>query len=264
MSKNAVVIEDPTKKALALPDEMADFLSENDGSGFENIKPTDLAVPYFGILQALSPAVKKGPERIPGAEEGDVLNSLTKELIKGEEGFRVIPAAYVKKIVEWVPRSAGGGFVAQHDFDQAWLDKHQKDERGRPISVNGNDLIETAIFFVLRLKDDGTTEHGIISMTSTQLKKARAWNAIRMNFHHTLPNGKTIVPPAWAQIYHLTTVQESKADQTWFGWRTPANPEVVTDKALALAAKKFAEDVMGGKVEVKPVQEEEPATTDAF
>jgi hypothetical protein len=125
-------------------------------------------------------------------------------------------------------------------------------------------MVETAYFFVVRLLDNGATEHGIISMTSTQLKKARAWNAIRMNFHHTLPNGKTIVPPAWAQIYHLTTVQESKADQTWFGWRTPSNPEVVTDKALALAAKKFAEDVMGGKVEVKPVQEEEPATTDAF
>jgi hypothetical protein len=263
MSKS-VVIEDPTKKALAIPDEMADFLAENDGSGFDNIKSTDLAVPYFGILQALSPAVKKGEQRIPGAEEGDILNSVSREIIKGDEGIRVIPAAYVKHIIEWIPRNAGGGFVAQHNFDQAWLDKAIKDEKGKPITAEGNQLVETAIFFVLRLKDDGTTEHGIISMTSTQLKKARAWNAIRMNFHHTLPNGKTIVPPAWAQIYHLTTVQESKADQTWFGWRTPSNPEVVTDKALALAAKKFAEDVMGGKVEVKPVQEEEPATTNAF
>jgi hypothetical protein len=263
MSKNAVVIEDPSK-AVALPDEMSDFLAENEGAGFENIKTTDLAVPYFGILQALSPQVKKGEQRIPGCEEGDIFNTVSKEIVKGEEGIRVIPAAYVKKIVEWVPRNAGGGFVAQHEFDQAWLDKFPRDEKGKPFNDHGNHMVETAYFFVVRLLDNGATEHGIISMTSTQLKKARAWNAIRMNFHHTLPNGKTIVPPAWAQIYHLTTCQESKADQTWFGWRTPSNPEVVTDKALALAAKKFAEDVMGGKVEVKPVQEEEPATTDAF
>ena len=263
MSKNPVVIEDPSK-AVALPDDMTNFLSENDGAGFDNIKPTDLAVPYFQVLQALSPAVKKGPERIPGAEEGDIISTLTKEVVKGEEGIRVIPAAYTKKIIEWIPRTAGGGFVAQHEFDQEMIDKAIKDEKGKPMTADGNQLVETAIFFILRLKDDGSTEHGIISMTSTQLKKARAWNAIRMNFHHTLPNGKTIVPPAWAQIYHLTTVQESKADQTWFGWRTPSNPEIVTDKALAMAAKKFAEDVMGGKVEVKPVQDEEPATTDVF
>lgn len=263
MSKDEVVIEGESK-AVAIPDEMSDFLAENEGAGFENIKPTDLAVPYFGILQALSPQVKKGEQRIPGAEEGDIFNSVTKEVIRGDEGIFVIPAAYVKKIVEWVPRNAGGGFVAQHEFDQAWLDRHAKDEKGRPISANGNDLVETAYFFVIRVLDNGATEHGVVAMTSTQLKKARAWNAIRMNFHHTLPSGKSIVPPAWAQIYHLTTVQETKNDQTWFGWRTPSNPEVVTDKSLALAAKKFAEDVMGGKVEVKPVQDEEPMTTDVF
>lgn len=243
--------------ALALPEDMTSFLEENAGGGFENITASDLAIPYFGILQALSPQVKKGEQRVLGAEEGDIFQTVTTEVIKPDVGIRVIPAAYQKKIVEWVPRSAGGGFVGYHEFDQDWLAKCQKNERNKPITDIGNDLVETAYFFIIRILPDGGTEKGLIAMTSTQLKKARAWNAVRMNFRTTLPNGKAINPPAYAQIHTLSTKQESKADQTWFGWDFPAPPELVTDRALAQMAKDFATDVLGGRVEVKPVRDED-------
>lgn len=256
MSKTTEMIV-PQATALALPDDMAEFLAENEGAGFENITAADLAIPYYQILQALSPQVKKGEQRIPGAEEGDIFQTVSKEVIKPDDGLKVIPVAYEKKIVEWVPRNAGGGFVAHHAFDQAWLDKQIKNEKNKPVSEAGNDLVETAYFFVLRILPGGGTEKGLIAMTSTQLKKARAWNMIRMNFRTTLPDGRSINPPAYAQIYTLTTAQETKNDQTWFGWATPNHPELVTDRALAVIAKQFAQDVMGGKVDVKPVREED-------
>ncbi|MCI0559216.1 MAG: hypothetical protein MN733_12035, partial [Nitrososphaera sp.] len=84
------------------------------GAGLEGIGSNDVAIPYLSIIQALSPQYKKGPHRIEGAEEGDIYNSLTKHLVRGNIGLTVIPCVYQKRFVEWVPRSIGGGFVKSH------------------------------------------------------------------------------------------------------------------------------------------------------
>ena len=76
--------------------------------------PVDM-VAAIKIIQSLSPErMKSDPAFIPGAEEGMLFNSETKELYGGEKGFVVVPLQMRKSYVEWIPRAQGGGFVASY------------------------------------------------------------------------------------------------------------------------------------------------------
>ena len=88
----------------------ASMLAADAGLGRESMSITDMALPYLLILQSLSPQVKKSsPQRVDGAEEGDIFNTVTQELFASEDGINVIPCAFQKAWVEWAPRDSGGG-----------------------------------------------------------------------------------------------------------------------------------------------------------
>jgi len=59
------------------------------GAGFEDTTTEDFAMPFLGILQDLSPAVKDGI--VEGAKIGMFINTATNELYDGEKGIRAIP-----------------------------------------------------------------------------------------------------------------------------------------------------------------------------
>ncbi|MGH2567286.1 MAG: hypothetical protein ACRDGA_03030, partial [Bacteroidota bacterium] len=80
MSKNLEV-----GKTTAISTDVVDLYDGAD-TGFENVRTDDIAIPFLRILQSLSPQVKKGADRIEGAEEGDILNTVTKAVHKSESG----------------------------------------------------------------------------------------------------------------------------------------------------------------------------------
>ena len=58
----------------------------------------------------MSPQLQKqNGSYIPGASAGDMYNTVTNEIYAGEEGISVVPCAYNKKFIEWIPREKGGG-----------------------------------------------------------------------------------------------------------------------------------------------------------
>lgn len=70
--------------------------------GFEEANQDDVVIPRVKVINALS------PERQDGiANEGDVLNSLTKEVILPEHNF--IPLKVTYSNIAWVPKSEGDG-----------------------------------------------------------------------------------------------------------------------------------------------------------
>lgn len=69
--------------------------------GFEDEEPDDMIVPRIKIVQSLSPERK---EKI--ADEGDIINSLTKEKLNGKV---FIPVFKFNNNVDWKDRSEGGG-----------------------------------------------------------------------------------------------------------------------------------------------------------
>jgi len=71
--------------------------------GFEDEDPTDMIVPRIKVIQTLSPE-RKDKE----ADEGDIINSLTKEKYNGKT---FIPVFKFNNNVDWRDRSEGGGIL---------------------------------------------------------------------------------------------------------------------------------------------------------
>lgn len=215
------------------------------GSGFDNIGIDDLAIPFITVLQAGSPQVKRGDQRIEDASEGDIFNTVTNEVFNGEEGIFVIPCSYKKAWVEWVPRENGGGFVKQHDTDDI-LTETTKDTKGRDIMPNGNVIVPTAYHYVLVI-NPLTLDYseGVLSLTSTQLKKSRKWNSLMSSLKLTRQDGSKFTPPMFGFIYHLKTKTESNELGSWSGWDISLHSQVNTMDVYN-AAKKFAADVAKG------------------
>ena len=69
--------------------------------GFEDEEAGDIIIPRVKVVQTLSPEAK---ERI--AEEGDIINSLTKEKYNGRT---FIPVFKFNSNIDWIDRADGGG-----------------------------------------------------------------------------------------------------------------------------------------------------------
>ena len=236
-----------TKKNLPVANIDDQMLIDAQGStGFEDMGADDIAIPFVMILQALSPQVR-GQARVKGASEGDFFNTVTNEILGGS--IAVIPCAYEKAYVEWVPRNKGGGFVRKHSTPDI-LNQTERNEDNCDMLPNGNQIVATAYHYCLLVKEDETTEQVVISLTSTQLKKSRRWNssmiALKMKY-----KGKILTPPMYSHIYEAATVEESNDFGQWVGWIF-GNPEKITNSELYLTAKKFHEDIIKGAVRTAP------------
>jgi hypothetical protein len=243
------------RQEAGLPEKQADVMAAlaiETATGFENVKPTDTAIPFIGILQSLSPQVKRGhAQRIEGATEGMLFNSVTQEIYEGP--LRVIPCAFQKAYVEWVPRESGGGFVKQHP-DESILASCTRNEKNIDTLPNGNQVVPTAYHFILVEKPDGLLERAVLSMTRTQLKKSRRWLSQMINMQVKFPNGKTAHPPMFSHSYEVSTVLETRDSYSWYGF-TLSSPRLVESMAAYVEAKKFYAEIVAGGVSVKPPEE---------
>lgn len=240
-------------------------LAADAGVGLENTSAEDYAIPFISILQALSPQLNKQEGKyIKGAEQGQIYNNVTNEVVDGEEkGVLVVPVGFKFTIVEWKPRESGGGIVDVYDRDNA-PDDAEKDAKGRDVRPNGNTLVSTATHYVLLVEEDGSFEQAVISMSSTQLKKSRRWNSLMAQIKLRGPNGM-FTPPTYSHRYRLKTVPESNNNGSWYGWSV-TNEGMLQDRDLYLAAKDFHAAVASGAVKVKTenADSEEVEDTKAF
>lgn len=230
----------PEPKGL-ITEDMAKLFAEDAGLGAEDMGREDYAIPFLKILQGLSPELQRGePKYIPGAEIGDLVNSVTGELIKGDVGIQVVRVYFEKKYLEWRPRKAGGGLVNITDaLDQARALK-QPDVGNPDVDT---EIIETAQIYCLAIEPAGPTPV-VLAWSKTKLKAARQWAALTAA---QIVNGKQVPIPG--VVYRLTTKSEKNAKGTF------AVPSIAfegyTTQDLYLAAKKFREAIQGGKVQVK-------------
>lgn len=218
---------------------MEDILRDS-GAGVDNLGADDVAVPYLYVLQTNSPQVNPDADAyIEGATAGMFFNNVSNEVYDGrKEGLKIIPCAYERKYVEWVPRDNGGGYVADHSIDSGILNETTPNEKGVPILGNGNLVVETAYHYVYFLNpNDGQWDQIIIPMKSTFLKKSRRWNKTLMA---TLIPGTSNRAPRWLYPYQLKTVKETKNDNTWSNLDITRLDEYVTADQYR-AAKAFAE-----------------------
>lgn len=225
------------------------------GVGLEEVRTEDLAIPFLRILAQLSPQVnKRDGKYVPGAEPGMLFNSVSGELFDGEKGVLVLPCYYNRRYVEWTPREKGGGYVGAYDVDNPIIKRTTRNERGDDVLPNGNLLTNTAQFFVVLLGDEGP-QRCLITMTSTQLKKARKWLSIINSQVARGKSGNSYVLPMMANIYRLRTVEERNDKGSWFGFEM-AKERILDmnddeDHANFTMALEFSKSVRSGEVKIK-------------
>lgn len=242
-----------TGASAPVPAVQAEGFSDYAGVGFEGTGRDDMAIPFLSILQGLSPEVKRSDGAyIEGAQEGMILNTVTKEVVdtRGTK-LTVVPCAYHRAFVEWRVRERGGGFIAEHDINTPLQNSTTRDERGRDILPNGNQLNDTRTFYVLLLdEENGSASPAVLTMTSTQIRKAKQW-LMQQNLLKLNAGGRSYTPPMFASKWKIDTVPESNEKGSWFGWKFTHDGYLSgPDDPVFVLARDFHKSVQKGDTKV--------------
>lgn len=202
------------------------FLGEVEmtGKGVSN-SAADKLIPMARVLQPLSPQVLNGnPDMIPGALAGDILiKNAPKPLIKGQQGFLFQSCFFYKDVVEWRPRTQGGGggqgFVKRWAHEEASTvpgAREDADPRDptKKIWVNsatGNWLVETRYHVGYIIDPELGAIPCYIPFSSTGHSVSKAWV-----FSMSLKNVNGKPADSFAVYYMLRTRQRTRNNQTWF------------------------------------------------
>lgn len=244
---------------------------EYEGAGFEDVSSSDLSIPFLNILQPLSPAVVD--EQIEGAEAGNILNTVTGELLTE---FNFLPVHRDEQWVEWKPRVKGGGFVGLHDPRSEEVQGLIADNEGSRIppvgadgkrkafSLNGGEteIIETYYMYGLILNKEGTevTGFGIMSFTSTKIKAYKDWLTSMF-----MLKGK---PPIFANRARIKTVRQKNESGVYYIYqimplKSTWSESLITDTDLLRQAVDFREMVLSGKAKANFEQQDTSGPADA-
>lgn len=194
-----------TEPAANLPvsAELAAALGEMAGAGFDQTTKDDYALPFLHVLQKMSPQVDKhDPKYVAGAEPGKFMNTVTQEVLDGDAGIVVIPVDFRKVFLEWVPRDAGGGLVAEFATKEEAELKKSQDKK--------TDIVDTANHYLL-VKTSLGWEAVVLSCTSTKLKASRNWMSLMARVQI---NSKPA--PMFAKKYLLKTILQSNDKGSYF------------------------------------------------
>ncbi len=238
--------------------ELAALAEQYAGQGSEEMGQLDRQTPFLGLIQGLSPQLKRDKEQyIAGAALGDVFNSVTRELYKPEDGVLVIPVLWQKVYNVWIDRDEGGGFLGSYR-DPACTDPIFVS----PVGAEGTDkttaVVETVNWWVLARSADGTWLPAIVSMKVTQLKASRKWATlvtIDQNKHAPKPG---VPAPMFLSAYKLASVGETNQSGEFYNWK--AERVGFATPALIKAAAELLRLIRSGALKADPTK---AAETDA-
>ena len=232
------------------------------GTGLEHVTSDDTTIPYLRVLQALSPELNKNDGKyIQGAEQGNLLNTGLGDVYDGDVGALVVPCYYEKRYVEWIPREKGGGKVEDHKSRDI-LTKCTKNDIGKFLLENGNEVIETAYFYVmLCTEDESQWSTAVISMSSSQLAKARKWIMQLQARRVQNSAGKMVDAPMFAFKYRVKTVAEQNDRGSWYGYSIGLEGPT-TNVEIMKEGQKLLKMIKGGEVSIKEEETESDELND--
>lgn len=243
MAKASTAVAEKPKNEVATINEDA---FDNLPSGMENVTSADLKIPKLGILQALSPQLKKSdPLYIEGASQGEFADTGINQVFKVDE-LPLLPVYFAKIYLEWAPRDSGKGLVANHGLIKPQGLK--QDDKMR--LWNGDNLVqETATFYVLNLA--ANWRRSFVPLVSTQLKAARQWLTLINAERRTNKDGQEVPVPIYYRSWNATVVDQKNNQGDWFGWKfNPGQKVLELDPTgqLLKEAVDFMEQIKAGIV----------------
>ena len=239
------------KKSAELSTDVLDDILEYAGEGTA-YDSSELQIPFVRILQAMSPQLKKREaEYIEGSEQGDMFNTVTKQLWTGEEGMTLVPCFQTTKYLEFTPRDQGGGFRGEIAATDPILQRTER-QGAKEILPTGNELVKSDQHYCLILDNDGGFQPVVVDMKSSQLKVSRRWKTQINIFKVKHPKtGQIISPPLFATQWKFTTVEESNDQGSWFNYQFE-NAGLLENRDILLEAKAFRDSVAAGEVKAAP------------
>lgn len=183
----------------------------NIPTGFEADRADDFVIPFFTILQGLSPQM----ETVEGAKLGYIINTNSNELFAN--GINLAVAKKVIKYVEWLPNR--GGLAAVHEPDSEFVAKVKKacgaeeDKFAKLVTEAGNSLNETKyIYGVLANDEKRPMGFGCIGFSVTKIKKYNAWNTDARNKLGEFGR------PLHSLVWHFGSFKDKNAKGEFYNW----------------------------------------------
>tara|TARA_R100000541_G_scaffold2842_3_gene9353 strand:- start:3526 stop:4302 length:777 start_codon:yes stop_codon:yes gene_type:complete len=237
----------------------AAMFEQDAGQGNQNISSDDLALPFLKLLSGLDSVL----DTHATARKGDIYNTVSGEAISGKEGISVIPCAYQRVFIQWLPRGSGSGapikIYTPNDV-RPKTERNSDDNKEYVVGGDGDYIEETHQHYVLVVKEDGSTETALIAMKSTQLKKSRKWNSMIQSVTMQGKNGP-FTPPRFSHVYKIKSIAEENSKGSWHGWEM-SRESVVQEASIYAQAKSFSESVLSGDVVVKHENEKAEGSSD--
>lgn len=239
--------------------DIGNFLEDNAGDGTQNISSNDLQIPRLKLVQKVDEAA---PE---DAKAGDIYNNVTDEFWKSADGLEVIPCMYEKQYTQWKKREVGGGFLGTHPASSDILSKTKKDGPKDIIVDDSGNLTDELIrtdgnFYVLYKDKDSSWKPAVISMYSTNFKKAKLWNTMIKSQTLQGKNG-LFNPPSYAFTYLLSSETREDSGNKWSVWKITIGKQVGEVEVLT-EAKKLSQSIRSGEISAKPEEESFQETSD--
>lgn len=219
-----------------LPSYLKNVADDNRGS--ENVTKEDLVIPRLGLVQSLSPERKKTePEYIEGAEEGNLFNTVTRQIYG--DSVLVVPVYFEKLWLLWKDRKQGGGFGGQYKT---------QDEAEEALSAMENpeswEIIGTPTHICLVVDGDNVSEI-MIPMPKSKAKVSRQWNSTIRFFGG----------PRFMRVYEIKGIpDQNNAGDDFHNFAVKFSG--FPSEALFKRAEKFYEDIVSGKLSYQMDQEE--------
>lgn len=242
-----------TELATRNPNALAskpDFIKVGDTRGTENIGK-DVRPPALKLAQSMTPQAKRSmPEYIDGLREGDLFNSITRE-VYGEDPIRfVIVNQLGHRNVQFDPNDPKvvlDGEVPDGDprteFTEELIDGVKK--RVKPLAKKFTD------YLVLLLHDGGRKpELMTFTLSGTQLRRATDLNTIL----------KLADMPSFAFVIKGSPKPEKRAKGEFYGWAF--EPAGWPTEEVYLLAEKFYEELKTKRVHVEAEVETDPVGAD--
>lgn len=264
MSKNAVT--EVKKNAIVGAEDFAGLA----GEGFGEVSASDFVIPRIGLIGELSPQLKKSNAKyIEGAEVGDIIDAALGEILaKGyaKETVHLLPIKRVKEVLEWKPRTAGGGLVSREPLvgnfeDYAKKRGAKQDKEKYEFKLpNNNELIETWQLYCLDLARDGLPV--FVPFKKSNIKIAKTWFTKRANTK--FPGTQNALPLLFRTI-NLGSFEDSGNSNTWANFTItegPSLPELGDYADLKAAAEGFLEILKSGNY-TADIDHEEAGTSDS-